>query len=383
MSQQLEILIETIIVETLLSDPTLSKTAQSGLASSLIDKVKSYVSTKIDSNNKVESVIDLLTPGILFALGFPVLSFIAKLAQMIFHVDFGKIFGDIAATVRGLISSNKQTTSAQVDAAVSKAVNSSSGSEPTEDDVKRFLKSSSYQKISLREAQLFKVALQDFIANNPDFNLNSPNFNIKTAQRFLPSLLSSFTGTKVRTVNILITIISWIVKTILATAGFMVAEDAINKVVGNPNSFDNTYQKGKTPETSSNIPASLPASKQTTFKINPSYTEERLNLNDRWIEPSPLSNLDDTIIQWTKYIYPDTQSLSDQDIISTNSFSKLTEVIKEYNNTNTSNITFMPRVFTSRKKVVDMFIDELASKHKIAPKPFNPNSDERMPALEA
>lgn len=343
-NEALKLYSDMLIVEAILSDTGITKSAQSGIVKSIVDKVKDYVADHINPQDKLGSVINLISPGILWALGFPIIGFILKMAISWFGIDVGKIFEDIGSEIKSLITGEAKTTSSAVENVVNRVMQENAGSTPTQTDLEKAqnLKLSS---MTLRNAQIYKATIIGLMNNDM----------AKNAQ--ILSTLGRFVGLKSTTVSALTKIIGWIIKVILASAGFMVADDAIHAVLGKPST---TYPvTEKQPQVSS---ITLPTSEQTVFKVNPGYTEEHVNVRDRWIEPTPYQNISNEIIQWAKEIYPDLKDVYDAEIKNTVGFNKAIQIINEYNQNNTTDVTFMPLMFTSKKKVVDLFIDELAHK---------------------
>jgi hypothetical protein len=351
---ELQFYLDTIIIETVLSDNKMMKTAQSSMVGSLIDKVKGYVEGHIDPNNKAGSVINILTPGILTALGFPIIGFLTKLAQMFFGMDVSKIFSSVAEKVKSWLGSGQNVSSQQVDAAVDGAVSENYGSEPTQENLNQFMK---IKSMTLRDAQLFKIALDSIMQEVSLADLDAASSSLHKRAQIVSSLLK-FVGLKHKTASILGKIIGWIFKAVLASAGFMVAGDVVNKLLN----------RKDTPSTSSAPSAqiSLITPKQNIFAVNPNYQEEKLNITSGWLEPVPPDQIGDQIVRWAEDIYPDLKDL-DNVIRSSTGFQAVVNQIQQYNINNTSNITFMPKIFTSRKKVVDLFIDELANRARSLP----------------
>lgn len=359
---------DTLLIHTLLSDGRLTKTAQSGIVGSIIDAVKSFFSRHFNENDKVGSVINMLAPGTLAMLGFPLLGVITEIATSWFGLDLGKIFEEIAGDVKSLIMGGATTTSSAVEGIVQRAVSGNISGDVSQDDLTRAQQNPI--KMSMRQVQLYKIALQAY------------RDGTMTKRARFTGWLGGLAGLRRTTTSSLIKIIGWIVKVILASAGFMAADDAIHSLVGVPSHTDfSTPQATDTSGSgSSGASTTISAPIQTTFKINPSYTEDRLNLSDRWIEPVAPTQMGDEIVQWTHDIYPDTKTLSDEDIKDTAGFIKAMQLINDYNSTNKLNVTFIPRLFTSRKKVVDLFIDELANKAPLPPKaPTTPTAPTHTP----
>lgn len=342
-NQIIQFYYDTAIIESLLTDHSIKTAQSSGLIAQIITAVKGYITDKIHKGTEVEDVVNLLVPGILTVLGFPILGTIVEVAESWFGFKITDIFKQIASEVKSVISGNKQVSSSTIDHITENAVNSNSGKSITEDPT-QLLNLFKSQSLSINEVMLYKEAI------------------IKTSVG-IGSSIARLVEMKSTTARILMTVIGWIVTVILASAGFIVADDVVHSLIGSPDKRDlpSITDQSTTPLTPQDHQTSLPASTQTVFKVNPGYREEKLNLNDRWIEPVPPDQIAEEVINWAKDIYPDLKN-SDEEIKSSPAFNNTIQVITKYNRTNTSNITFMPRIFSSRKKVVDMFIDDVAER---------------------
>lgn len=353
MRSELQFFADTLIIETLLSDPRINKKAQASFVPSLVNKVKDYASSHIDSNNKVSSVLAILTPGILTVLGFPVLGFLVKLSEMVFHIDLSSIFSSIGTSVAELINDNKQTDSNSVINAVQSAIESNAGSEPTEEEANKFFNIKS--SFTLREAQLFKIALADFAAKNSYFDFDNPKFNMKFAAGVMGSLLSAFGLSKFKLLKILASVISWIVRVVLWSAGFMVAGDAVHHMMGTSNSVS-TKENIIHPVSTVSVPANH---ESITLKVNPNYSSESFNnALSTWMLPGNVSSIMETIISWATEIYPELKGFENL-LKSTSGFHNLNKIIQEYNEGSNLGFVVMPKQFTSRKQVVDTFVSEI------------------------
>jgi hypothetical protein len=88
------------------------------------------------------------------------------------------------------------------------------------------------------------------------------------------------------------------------------------------------------------------------------------------MEAVPPSGIGALISQWALTIYPDLQGHEDL-IESSPGFHKTVEYIQDYNKANATQYTFIPESFASKKQIVDIFADDLASKYQ-ASKPAAP-----------
>lgn len=362
---KLQLYSDTLVIEALLSDPATYKVAQSGIIGSIIEKVKELFTSHIDPDNKLDSIINMLAPSMLTMLGFPIIGILVEIAKSWFHLDLGAIFSDIGSGLKSLLAGGAKTTSTAVENLVANVFNNHSGATPTADDMAQanLTQLQSRTDLQLREAQFFKLSLLQIQ-------------NKKLEKTALLGSLAKFLGLRSTTLRSLIKIVGWIIKVLLATAGFMAVDDAVHSFVGTPSYTQfNTPMSATKPSVApsvSNISYMMPT--QTVFKVNPNYNEEHLNMGDHWIEPVAPTQIGDEIVKWTEDIYPDTSGMDEQ-IKSTSGFNKALQAIDEYNASNKLNITFIPPEFTSRKKVVDLFIDELANK---APAPA-PSSQPSSP----
>lgn len=341
-NNKLKFYTDSIIIEALLKD-NLIKNADAE-ASGLISAIKSYMDSKIDPNDKAGSVINALAPGAIFRMlrlfGFGWLSFLLSVAVSVFHIDVGSILSSIFNSVKSHISSGKKMSSDQVDDIVSSAVTNHSGAAEPESD-SDFKLEANFSK-RLRSAKLIKIAMIDYKLNK--------NAGV-------------FSNSKTKIVSLLITVIGWIFKVILASAGFMVAGDIINNILGNPNSLDHTYQAGVTDKVENpNVPTIK--SIQTKFKINSSYSDKKYNIGSQWVEQisNDPSSIEQMVINFAKEVYDGLDNL-DSVIKNTSGFSVVVDRIVSYNKSSQGDReVYIPKYLNSKKEIADLFIDEVAEK---------------------
>jgi hypothetical protein len=356
---EIKLYVDTIVVQALLSDDVLLKTAQSSTITDLISKVKSYFGNQVDPNDKIGSVFNMLSPGListtLSALGLPWLGIFLGLATRVFHVDVAGIFRTVWTKLKEAVGSGKQLSSAQVDGTVDDAVQSHN-KPATEEEANQAMQSLKQQdtqhaksaSMRVREAKMFKLAMKEY-QTNPAL--------IKEA-----GILDWFTSKKSSAGSLFGEILKWIFKIALSAAGLMVAGDIINKFLDRPNALDGSMMHGKpTNEPAQSVPQVT--SKQTKFKVNPALANESHG-GGGWIEnvPNNKESIGDLILRWTSEVYPQTKGL-DSIIRNTAGFQTIVETITFQNNRAAGGpIIFIPRVFSSKKAIVDYFIDEVAEK---------------------
>lgn len=318
------------IAEILLSDG-LKKTAQGKIAS-LTESIKHYIQNHIDQDDVVGSLVNILAPGVIAVAIGGWFGTLLGLAMRIFNIDVYGIFASIWNHLKPLLSNDQKVSSQQVNDAVKNSVEEHTGS---------------LQSTSMEDARKWKLVLVAYDAETR---------NTKRAQR------SRLFGGKSGIGGILVSVLSWLFKVALASAGLMVAGDVVNKIVGRPNAIDDTVQKGKPVEPQ---PEPIHYSSQTKFQLNPNYHEENYNVGEtNWIErvPNTDNGIANMLIGFAKDVYLGVDKVSDK-IKSLSSFQDLLNDIAWYNHASAGDpLVFLPRRFKSKKNVVDSFIDELANK---------------------
>lgn len=356
-SNQISFYVDTMIVETLLSDPGLSKTAQAqNILSDIAGKVSHYFENHIRPDDKAGSLLDLFAPGLVWvtlrAIGLPWwFTTLLSLAMDVFHIDVRKIMSSIYSKLKSLLSGNKEVSSSQIDSIVSSSVqeNASPATQEEADQVEQMI-SKSYS-VRLREAKLLKLAMIEY-------------HKMKSEGQAKSKFFSLFSNRKAGTVSSLTSVLSWIIKIALASAGLLVAGDVVNKFLGRPNALDNTIQKGKPVEKQETV-APVVVSKQTKFPLNPAYHEENLNsAASPWIEnvTNNKESIEEMLVNFAKEVY---QGLDghEADIKASPRFQSIADSIVWYNHTSAGGpIVFIPKMFTSKKRLVDYFIDDVAAR---------------------
>lgn len=345
---------DTLIVNALLSNDTgLSKKAQAGgVISQLIDKVSHYVSNNIDSKDKAGSLLNLLAPGAISmafgAMGLGWLGVLLGLSMRIFHIDVKSILSSIWDKLKGILSNDKPVSSSQIDEIVSSSV-SQYNTPATEDEASQAIQNMKTQSTTLNDAKILKLAMIEF---------EKPNYGLISQAGFL----DLFSARKNKTASLLSKVLGWIFKVAIASAGLMVAGDVVNKFIGRPNAIDDTVQNGKPVTQTSQQIFTAPASTQTKFKVQPGYNNDLRNVNNNWVEnvSNDEASIGAMLIKFAKQVYQGLDNL-DNVISATAGFDVVKNKITFYNRTSAGDqMIFIPKYFTSKKQIVDTFIDDVA-----------------------
>jgi hypothetical protein len=338
--QQTRYYLDTLLIATLVDETGFIKQAQaggiSGVISSLISTVEDYVKDKVHKGSAVSDVFNLLASPMLMALGgrFTILGILLEVAKYL-GFNPSKILEEIADGLKSAIMPGQPVDPGQVDKIVEQATSANMPADSLQKS----------QHLSLREVQIYKVAILHLVAT-------------ETIHKYagLPELLlRRVFGASTMTASLLSRFLGWIVKTVLIAAGLMAGEALFEHLTGKSPS-------GEAPSSpAAGMAPSAPSTVQQIFKANPEYSDETLNVSGGWIENVPPAQIGQQIALWAQDIYPDLQG-KDSFIQGSSLFQQVVHYIQQYNANNTTSVTFMPKNFTSRKQVVDLFIDELAVK---------------------
>lgn len=343
---QISFYVDVMLAETLLGDG-LSKNAQvGGLVSGLVDKVKHYFSNNVDTDNPTHSILNMLAPGAIVSLfstmGLGWLGWLIGLAVRVFHIDVMAILGSIWEKLKSVLQNGRKTTSEEVHNIVTSSVQdhvqpatpeeaeqagqqADHQSQPADD-----MKSAA---MMLRQAKLIRLAMEDF---------KQRTINKQAAPG---GWFSAFSGKKAATGNILGRVLSLFFRVALASAGLMVAGDAINAFIGKPSALNDTIQHGH--------PVSEPGGGGTT--PTPAGSSEPWSVSAT-NTPEGISSM---LIQFAKDVYPGMIDGQESRVQILPAFQAILENIAWYNHGSAGGpVVFMPKMFTSKKQLVDYFMHD-------------------------
>lgn len=340
--------VDHMIAEIMLSDDELRKKA--GITSNIKDSVVNYFENHVDPDDKVGSFLNFILPGTLSMLVGGWLGPTLGFALRVLNIDIAGILSSIYDKIKGLVSDGHSINSDQIDGAVNAAIQTHSGGEQ--------LGGTAY----VEGAKFLKQAVMSY------HNETIPEENLK--------VIFAAYGRRGKALGTIGRLLSWIIKTAAVSAGLMVAGDAANKMLGRPNAFDDTIQKGKPVEQAPEAPRA-PLSKQTKFPVKPGYSDLQHNTSTNWIEryPNTESGISSMLVNFAKEVY-DGLDGAESAIMASPTFKATVDNIAWYNHASAGDpVVFIPRNFTSKKQLVDHFIDEVAAKAvSPAPTPMTPPS---------
>lgn len=333
---------DTLIVSTIISNTSLTKVADvESILSGASSMIKDYVSSHIDPNDKVGSVINMLTPGVISSLfkafGFGKLGLLLGLVASTLHIDVGSMVETLWKEVKNTLSSGQKVTPAQIDAAVSTAVQQHAPNDQAPADTSL--------ASDLREARILRFAVEQYECQMLQLTKEASPIIIYAA------------GRATKTTNVIGRILGWIFKTVLMSAGLLVAGDMTAKMLGMPSALDHTYQAGQTPNSS--VSAPTPTTTQTKFKPTGTGIESAPQPWTEQVTNNP-GSIENMLIGFTKQVYSGLDG-KENAIRSSPTFQGVRDQIAWYNHTAAGEpIVYIPQLYSSKKALVDHYIDEVA-----------------------
>lgn len=287
---------------------------------SIVDTITSYITQGLGGDNNIDKLFNFLGPSVISGLfgliGFPKFGILLGIASSAYGFDFADVVNSIHEQIKSALAGSGQITPDKVHNIVSTTVgNNLSNNTPATTSQ------------ASRADRLHKLSC---VIN-------------KYAATPTPS--KEFVGGK------LIKALSWLFRVALSSTGFLVAGNITRDLLG----------------IKKNEPAAAPAatSTQTKFKVNPSYSPENNNSGDSiWVESvsNNKSGIENMLLQFTKTVYSGLNNL-DNIIRSTNGFQDMVDEISWYNRYSKDEPHIViPKTFTSKKSIVDHFIDEIAQR---------------------
>jgi hypothetical protein len=317
-------LLDTLIVETLLSDP-MHKTAS--VSDDIGTAVKNYLGEKIEKDAPVSSIINLIAPGVIWEImgmfGFGWIGMFMGLAMNVFDINITDLFGSLCDEIKQLVSSGQPVSSSQVDQIINQHAQAASGDDNQVSATQL-----------LHQAKILKLAIIDF--EHQSLRLMKTPFN--PSQTYLYKMAGKsavVAGTK----NLLVRIVGTIIKNLLKAAGLLVGGDVVRTVENKP-------------------PAHL--------AVNPMAGPPPLAQGD---SPLPKAitmvntpdNIEQMLFQFAKDIYGESIADKEEEITSSPAFQKVKgEIVYDNSHHPNSSIISLPAPY-SKKQLVDQFMTSFVS----------------------
>jgi hypothetical protein len=328
---------DILITETLLS-PTQQLYKTAGFLDDFTATIKSYFGSKIDKDNPVPSVINLLAPAVLWkalsAIGFGGTGMLLGFLINVFDINVVELLTPLCEEVKSLVKSGKPISSSQI----SNITNQNTQVDETDQDAGEANFSSAEL---IHHAKILKLAIIDFETQNlrlmkEDFNYHQSNLYKMAAN---PAL-------KAKSTRLLMKIIGFIITTILAAAGLLVAGDVVRSI----------FHESPAHQSSPSSASTTPLSTQTKFT---SKGDSALPSAIQMINTP--ENIEQMLIQFAKDTYNDLDG-KESSITNSSNFQTIKDQIVWFNSHHpNSSIISLPSQYSSKKQLVEHFIDQVAS----------------------
>jgi len=310
----LQFISDTIIMERLASDFTLTKRADlfgdigfKSIASSIVEKVKGLLKGE---KSWGKAILDMLVTGALFKLHW-ILGLAYAIAGAM-GIDLIAIGKDLLSGVVGKVSSGSITLS----------------------DVDIIAARIPYHRMPKKHASLKKFAKQ----------------SRTELVRLMKGLLK---GGRRNTLGSLIkAIFIYFFKSILIGAGLIAGVGLVSGLVGGIGKGKKEEPKA-VPSGTPEVPSPKAPSRAPEYKHKTKVF--RNDAKNMWFVPIVGGTIDNTLLAWAEDVYPNRLSGYEDIISSLPSFRSTVEVIKRNYSARVPNSVLMPTEFKSRSQVVDRF----------------------------
>lgn len=228
-------------------------------------------------------------------------------------------------------------------------------------------------------------SIKDQITNGQSINLNDINqqgkelgklafndmfYSLRKAEKngtivknggMLSSLLKGKSGKQ-----ILVGIITWVIKSILIGAGVNEGAKAVKNVVNQHNEessgSENLEQVQNSEESINLVKVNIPPAIPNSFKSSGDGNQYHINDGSTvWVVPLINKNIEKTLIWWAVSIYPELKGLENE-FAQLNSFNKMVSILKAGIEPNHPDYLTIPSGLHSRKEIVDRFAGEIKLK---------------------
>lgn len=303
----------------------ISKYADIPILDSLVNLFKNQIQTNIDEIKKdpINGILNLAVPAVITAAFGPIAGIIFTIISEVFGIDYHNIFNNLRKDFKDLIAGKKETkekiTDEEIKSKINGVVDPAFASSKDDPSKLNKLLTEYLPQLKKTEASLER----DEIVKNAILGTSIVKESIKNV--FKKMLFGTF-------------------KSLFKSVSVGAAATAAG---------EHKSQKGGD---------SIGAKPAYQFKANSNIAEyEEYHKNDlyaSWIINTSPNNIKNTIISWVTSIYPELKGHENL-ITSSSKFNDLLSKFKKENPNTSVNQTDVPNDLTSKKQIVDYFIEEV------------------------
>lgn len=315
----------------------------------------------------VGSVLGLMAPAVLWRIN-PFVGILYLIASQ-FGFDIQGVVSKIVDAIKPKLMSGQQVSAEEV-SSIGKSVVGSLASEAAPDDLFEPLRKMSQSGELYKTAQSVD-ALKSLLGLSPSAGSTLPKtpFLFGSGGSILQKVFGSLFSLPNRGKGkwLLGGFVIWIIKTILAGAGLLAGAEAISGMMG--------HKKPTAPSTpGSSVVSPAPAHHEdgSTYSMSPVSTSDApaampaptpaRDSQELWVVPLVGDgSVEDTLVAWALDLYPNLDKYDDiENIIKNSSAFRATAALLKNDPKKIGNKSLvMPSEFSSRKSVVDTFIDDV------------------------
>ncbi len=368
---------DTLLMQKLLHEPSMHKTAQDGIAG-VLSAVEGVVKGIYDPKAPVESILAFIGPGLLWVFGFKKFAVLYELAGAL-GFNWTEFFESIKEKLKPLLTSlvEERKTSSQNTRALEKFATAIDTDHITAivQEAAEAAFSGEVDVDKLEEAVDKYGSIDDMLYAKKfaqKYGASSP-----TMQSRILSIMQSVGGNRVRKgiLGIIIKFFSWILAAILISCGFAAVGGLASSILGikkapEDKSSTTTTTSGE-PTKQDTIPAkSQPTNPNVKLFLNPDASQELFTTtyNDDkhiWLMHKNISAMSDALVEWAQELYP---QFKDKQLITSNpEFNHTVQMFKDRNKNTQVDLLAVPPPFRSIKEIVDSFAADVAAHQQTSP----------------
>lgn len=208
------------------------------------------------------------------------------------------------------------------------------------------------EKINLNDVNEHGRSVFSSVNNDMLYSLRKAEFEGTIVKNggMLSSLLKGKTGKQ-----LLVGIITWVIKAILVGAGVSEGTQSVKKVVNETFPSKDNEQTQNSEEAAHPVKVNLPPLIHNSF--NSSGDGNQYHINDGstvWVVPLLNQSIEKTLIWWTISIYPELKG-HESELTQSSSFNNMASILRSGIESNHPDYLTIPQGLHSRKDVVDRF----------------------------
>jgi len=341
---QVKILSDILIVEAFLAEPQMRKNGS--MLEDIASYVEHWVGSKIDKDNPTKSIVDLLSPAaimLLFkAFGWGRLGLIIGLAMNVLDINPYELLEPLCSEVKSMVSGGAKVSSSQIMNIAESAAQKATGSGGQSADDGAIYSSAEL----LRQAKMFNLAIIDFEHQN--LRLMKNGFDHKESNLYK---MAALPGLKPKGASLLGKVFGLLISLILGSLGLLVAGDMIRGLLGEKPAHQVSGPSA--------LSSSLHVSTQTKYPSKGDNEPLPQSINTS----NTTENIANIVVQFAKDVYSGLDG-KESLIRSNPKFQYVVEEISWLNRAKGYSAIFMPKIWNTKKEMVDSFIDEVAASDK-------------------